>query len=129
MPFRLPVVLLGLVMLAGCESARPVHPPAGTVQHIVAFWLKEPGNAQQRQALIDATYDLGRLPGVVAVSAGTAVPSDRPVVDDTFDVALVMTFRDRAALDAYQVNPEHKAMTQRLFPLVQKVVVYDYQVH
>jgi hypothetical protein len=62
------------------------------------------------------------------VSAGTTLPSTRPAVDSSFDVAVVMTFRDESALRAYDAHPSHKkAVDEVLRPLVARLVIYDFR--
>ncbi len=113
--------------LAGCAPApERAHVP-GQVQHVVIAWLKEPGNAEHRRRLIEASRDLAAIPGVVRVAAGEPLPARRPVEDASYDVAVVLTFESRAALDAYQVDPQHKrAVAEVLQPLVRRIVVYDF---
>ncbi|HBE23040.1 MAG TPA: stress protein, partial [Verrucomicrobiales bacterium] len=53
--------------------------------------------------------------------------SDRPVVDDSFDVALLVRFTDVAALHAYEADPRHvKEVKEVLLPLTKKIQVYDF---
>jgi len=48
------------------------------------------------------------------------------VVDASFDVALVMHFKDKAALDSYEKSPVHvQAVKTILAPLTSKIVVHD----
>jgi len=97
------------------------------VHHVVICWLKTPGAAAERQRLIDVSRSFASIPGVVAVKAGKVLPSERKVVDSSFDVAVVISLQDREALHAYQSNPVHKkAMKEVLAPLAEKVVVYDF---
>lgn len=116
-----------VLALAACAPApERLHAPR-QIQHVVVAWLKEPGNAEHRRQLIEASRALASIPGVVRVSAGEPLPKRRPVEDDSYDVAVVFTFADRAALDAYQVHPEHlRAIEQVLRPLVRRIVVYDF---
>ena len=115
------VLLLCSLFAAGCASNR------GPVQHIVVLWLKEPGNAEAQQQLVHASKSLRRIPGVRKVRVGTMLPSKREIVDSTFDVALVMTFKDEATMKAYLSHPTHANMVQRtLMPLVKKIQVYDF---
>jgi hypothetical protein len=116
-----------LVSMSACTSARKdARPPSGTVAHVVVCWLKQPGDEAARQAMIDRSREFATLPGVVRVTAGRAIPSDRPTVDSSYDVAVLITFRDRAALQAYDVHPIHrKAVAEVLKPLAAKVVLYD----
>jgi len=110
----------GLVMAGERASA-------GNVYHVVVFWLKDPGNAEHREALINTTHSFSAIPGIIAVSAGTPLASDRAVVDDSFDVAITITLKDETALQTYQEHPIHvKAKEEKLKKLVKKFIVYDY---
>jgi hypothetical protein len=115
-------LLVLALLLAGCTAR-----PEGSVEHAVFVWLKRPGHAQDRAALVAATKDLQRSTGLIrTVRHGTAVPSDRPVVDDSFDLALLMRFDSRAALAAFETHPAHlRAKKELLQPLARKVVIYD----
>lgn len=110
---------------AGSETAQ-ADAGDSQVRHIVLCWLKEPGSETARRKLIEATEALGDLPGVVDVAVGVPLASDRPVVDDSFDVGIVFTFEDAEALAAYQDHPRHlKAVEEVLQPLVERILVYD----
>lgn len=120
------VALAGALLLAvGCAH-RPPLPEPRPVQHVVVCWLKHPGDAHDREALLATCAPLRAIPGLLAIHAGTAVPSERPVVDDTFDVALVMTFADTTAMQAYITHPAHQQILRDVVaPLANKVVIYD----
>jgi hypothetical protein len=95
--------------------------------HIVLMWQKLPGNPTHRKQLIDAGQQFAKIPGVKSVRTGRAVLSDRDIVDDSFDVAFVLSFEDKAALQNYLDHPDHlQAVTGTLQPLVDKIVVYDF---
>ena len=120
---RMRTALLCLVcfLAVSCQSPQP----AG-VSHVVICWLKTPGDEAARQQIIDATQTLRQIPGVVSVSAGRPIPSTRPVVDSSYDVGIVITFKDEAALHAYETNPIHvNARNEVLRPLAGKLVIYD----
>ena len=79
--------------------------------------------------VIAASYGFTAIPGVLSVSAGPSVPSPRAVVDSSYDVGVVITVRDRAALAAYLEHPTHKhAVQEVLGPLARQIVVYDFVV-
>lgn len=106
---------------------RPPEPAVPRVHHVVVCWLMQPGDAAARRRIIEASEAFAEIPGVLAVSAGEPIESDRPIVDDSFDVAITMTFASQAALDAYLVHPDHRrANAEILAPIVEKVVVYDF---
>lgn len=76
---------------------------------------------------MQAGAQLRSLPGVVSVELGPCLPNKRPVVDNTYDVAFIMTFRNEADLHAYEVNPDHVKLVQEVLkPLTRKIVVYDF---
>jgi hypothetical protein len=112
-------------MLCGCAVA----PRGGErLEHVVLCWLKEPGNAEHRRRIVAATETCRSIPGVLDISAGQVVPSDRKIVDDSFDVGLVITFRTREAMQAYLVHPVHqKAKHDVIVPIVSRIVVYDFK--
>lgn len=98
------------------------------VSHVVLVWLKEPGNQKMRHDFVKASERLNKLPGIISRHVGVVVPSDRGIVDDTFDVAITVTLENQQALDAYMNNPEHKKIVQQqLKPLVNRIVAYDFK--
>jgi len=97
------------------------------ITHVVMVWLKEPGNEQQRTAFIKASKQLDSLPGIINRHVGVVLPSDRGIVDDTFDVAVTVTMESKAALKAYLNNPKHKEiLDKKIKPLINRVVAYDF---
>ena len=125
---RLSVVLL-LVLAASCQSTQHAGRDSGPVKHVVLCWLKAPGDEAARQRVIEESKSfIGVVPGLIDVSAGTSLPSTRPVVDASFDVAVVMTFTDEASLLAYDAHPRHKkAVDEVLRPLVARLLIYDFR--
>ena len=98
------------------------------LNHIVLCWLKEPGNPQNISKIIRMTQSFEKIPGVLEARAGVVVPSDRKVVDDSFDIGILIVVRDQDALQEYLDHPIHqKAKEETLLPLVEKVLVYDFR--
>ncbi len=117
--------LLASLTLVSCAT---IAPPAasGTVDHVVLVWLKRPGNAADRHALLAAANDLRAIPGIQFLDAGTPLASDRPIVDDSFDIGLIMRFDSVKSLRAYESDPRHlQKVTGVLKPLSKKLLVYD----
>lgn len=116
-----------LLILSSCTSMPTTQPDSAPVHHVVLCWLKEAGNSSHRQRLIDTSHSLRDIPGILTIHTGTAIPGDRAIVDDSFDVGIVFTFTDVDAMHAYLVHPKHQAAVQNtLKPLVKKIVVYDF---
>jgi hypothetical protein len=96
------------------------------IAHIVIIWLNEPGNAEHRTRVLEASRVLAAIPGVTGLQGGRVVASERAIVDDSFDVGLVIELENRAALDAYLAHPLHRQLVnETLKPLVKRIQVYD----
>lgn len=120
------IVLITLVALAGCSTLHETH--GAKVYHVVLCWLKDAGNATHRSRIMEAAESFREIPGVLDVRAGEALASDRSIVDDSFDVAIVLSFADTQSLNEYLAHPVHeKTKEEVLLPIVQKIVVYDFQ--
>ncbi len=97
------------------------------ITHVVMVWLKEPGNVKMRQQFLKASDQLNDLPGIIYRHSGVVIPSERSIVDDTFDVAVTVTLKNKKALQAYLDHPKHKKILhEQIKPLVNRAVVYDF---
>ena len=65
---------------------------------------------------------------MLSFHVGKMVKSHRPVVDQSYQVALNLQFADKKTQDAYQDHPLHVEFVEKVFkPNCQKVVVYDFE--
>ena len=96
--------------------------------HVVIFWTdpEKPGAADE---LIEgAKKYLAPIPGILHFHVGKMAASHRPVVDQTYQVALNVVFTDKKAQDDYQEHPLHTEFVEKVFkPVMKKVVVYDFE--
>lgn len=119
-----------LIMLFASRSviADDVKSVDTGVKHVVLCWLKEPGNHTHKNKLIETSRELTIIPGILDLKVGEAVPSDRPIVDDSFDVGIVMSFADVASMQSYLSHEEHVRRVKAVFaPSCRKIQVYDIQ--
>ena len=115
------------LLISGNSFAEKTH---GAVTHVVLVWLKEPGNKVMRDQFINSSKLLNDLPGIIHRHVGEVLPSDRKIVDDTFDVAVTATLKNKQALQAYLEHPKHKQIIEKkLKPLINRVIVYDFISH
>ena len=122
--FICPAPYLLITALLASQGCRQEESP---IVHIVVIWLTEPGNAAHRRVIMEETRKLAAIPGVSSLSVGTAIESDRPIVNDSFDVAITMTFPSVAAMNRYLKHPDHVSLVKtKLMPLVDKIRVYDF---
>lgn len=108
-------------------AAPEVTSSRGQIEHAVFVWLKRPGSALDRAALVRATRELQQSTGLLAsFRHGTALPSKRLAVDDSYDIALFMRFPNRHSLAVFETHPAHlRARKEILQPLARKVLIYD----
>lgn len=86
------------------------------VTHIVIFtWL--PGTTVQQVDAVRRALD--HLAASLTGSAVIMHGQDLRYRDTGGDYALVATFPDRAAWDAYQANPQHKAVVRDVITPIQ----------
>ena len=96
------------------------------VYHIVLIWLKTYRNEMRINKIINASKELKNIPGVLEVTTGKVLRSSRVIVDDTFDVSVIIKFASKDYLNDYLVHPIHvKIANEVLKPLANKITVYD----
>jgi hypothetical protein len=117
--------LLVLLAFSGCVGLGSRHD--GALQHVL-IWLKDAGNVEHRDKIIEVSRSFRDIPGVLQVQSGKAVASDRGIVDDSFDVGILVVVPDERRLAEYLAHPIHqRARNDVLMPLVEKVLVYDFK--
>ncbi len=99
------------------------------IKHIVMWRLKDAAHGNDRRTnafLIKEKLEAlrGRIPGMIAIEAGV----DFSASESSGDVVLYSEFVDRAALDAYQENPEHLLLKPFIGEAALDRRVVDYEV-
>ena len=96
--------------------------------HIVIF-LTDPHNFVAPDELLAAANQLLKnIPGIVEFRAGKMVKSNRPVVEQSYQVALNIVFADKHAEHEYQSHPQHLEFVEKVFkPTCKKVAIYDFE--
>ncbi len=119
------VALVGaLVICGGCSTLVAPPPP---FRHVVLVWLKHPDRPDDRAQLVRTARSLRMVRGVVRVETSNNVADLPAGADRSFDLAIVITFRDRAALDRFGKDARHRAAVGRyLRPLVRRQEIYNF---
>ena len=115
----------GLGFVSGFPSERlRIFSVKDMLTHIVIFRTR---NADKVGLLREGVETLRAIDGVKFFHCGAPVPSQRPVVDDFFDVALVVAFEnDEDGLARYASHPVHVNFVENyLKPAGGKLLVYD----
>ena len=96
--------------------------------HLVVFWT-DPAQPDAADELVAAANKLlQNIPGVLQFHAGNMVPSHRPVVDQSYQVALNLVFASKHAEHEYQSHPQHIEFVEKhVRRLIQKVLIYDFE--
>jgi hypothetical protein len=96
--------------------------------HVVIFWA-DPNKPNATADLIaGAEKYLKPIPGVLSFHVGKMTPSHRPVVDQTYQVALNLVFPNKQSQDDYQLHPLHVEFVEKVFKLnCAKCTVYDFE--
>jgi hypothetical protein len=93
------------------------------LMHIVSFKYKPEADAAARTQHRERLDALKTLDGVLDLKVGEdLVRSAR-----SFDTGLIIRFRDRAALDAYQKDPKHVPVAQLGASMCEQIVAVDFE--
>lgn len=90
------------------------------IRHIVMWQLHDPADAPKFKELLDSCKSV--VPGILEWEVGIRSPR----LEASMDVVLVSAFADKAALDAYQNHPHHKAVGAQLGGMRSHRMVLDY---
>lgn len=115
-------------MISRLRQSRGQRQSQDMFSHVVIFWT-DPAQPNAADELIaGANQYLKPIPGVLQFHVGKMVGSPRPVVDQTYQVALNLVFPSKQAQDDYQVHPMHVDFIEKVFKRVcKKVLVYDFE--
>ena len=126
------IVEAGKFSLARVEAVRRIHrnnkPGLAMFSHVVIFWTDPAQPNAVAELMAGAEKYLKPIPGVLQFHVGRMAGSHRPVVDQTYQVALNLVFPNKQAQDDYQVHPQHVEFVEKVFKRVcQRVVIYDFE--
>ncbi len=123
------ITFIQLALLSGLLFFSPVNAKENNddkvLTHVIVVWLNEAGNKEAQDKFVEASKALNGLPGVIHRHVAVVEKSDRSVVDDTFDVLITVTFKNKAALKAYLDSPKHKEAVAVFKTMANRVVIYD----
>jgi len=97
----------------------------GKFVHVVNFWLKQEINDSDRAAFLKGVTSLGTIKSLASFHIGRPAPTNRPVIDSSYDYCLVCTFNSEAQHDAYQIDPVHDDFRNNCARYWDKVLIYD----
>ena len=124
---RIAMFLTCIALPFASTGAQAAATRSGQITHVMLFWLKRPGNVDDQNFLRRALRTLRRARGVNDVRVGRPMLVDRPSEEQSFDLGVVMTFRDRQALEKFERDQRREqAIDAMLRPLVRQYTVYNF---
>ncbi len=97
------------------------------LQHVVLVWFQEPLSQEDIDTFIAAGLELKQIPQVQDVSVGTAMSSTRAIVDDSFDIGMVIILNSKQDMDAYLADKRHVHFVSSFIKgKTKKIVIYDF---
>jgi hypothetical protein len=97
------------------------------VNHIALFKFKDGVTEEQIDQAFEQLLDLSEeIPGIENfVSGANSSPEG---LNQGYTHGFVMVFTDAAARDGYLAHPEHEKVKEAVLPMVESVVVFDFEV-
>ncbi|NPE48719.1 Dabb family protein [Sphingobacterium sp. arapr2] len=106
------------------QSADDLH--SNTIVHIVNFWLKKDISEQDKKDFVGFFEELRKIDTVKTLNYGVPAPTNaRPVVDNSFDYTLIVTFKDLKDITVYETHPIHLKAIEKYQHFWTKVMVKD----
>lgn len=93
--------------------------------HVVNFWLKKDITQKDRADFTKGLTSLEKITSLASFHVGQPAPTERPVIDRSYDYCLVCTFDTAADHDAYQTDPIHDDFRDNCAKYWDKVLIYD----
>ena len=123
-------VLLLLILIFSCQSNAPQHKYSEASLekpfiHTVYFWFKDDMTIEQKETFYSNVEKLKEIEVVEALYTGTPANTTRPIVERSYDFAVIVHFEDLAAHDVYQQHPIHLALLESGSPFWEKVMITD----
>ena len=122
-----PMVLMTVPALAqGNETQSDQKIPSNTIVHVVNFWLKKDISEKDKKDFVGFFEELRKIETIQSLNYGIpAQTNDRPVVDNSFDYTLIVTFKDLKDIGVYETHPIHLKAIEKYQHFWTKVMVKD----
>ncbi len=98
---------------------------AGEFRHVVFFKFKSSATPEQVKEIEKAFAELPKkIPAIIGYEWGKSESVEK--LNDGFTHCFFVSFKDKAALEAYLPHEAHKAFGAKLNGLLEKAFVFDY---
>jgi quinol monooxygenase YgiN len=94
-------------------------------RHVVLFKFKPEATAEQVKEIEKAFAELpSKIDSIIGYEWGPSESVEK--LNDGFTHCFLVTFKDKAGLEAYLPHEAHKAFGAKLRPILEKALVFDY---
>ena len=115
-----PLLMMGSIFNTAFADSNSIH-------HIVMLWFPPTTSVVYLEEVIQKTRQLADIEGVHNLKVGTAINSERTIVDDSFDIGISMQFNSLNDMKRYLKHPRHQAFVKRYIKgKASRLVVYDF---
>jgi hypothetical protein len=120
----LSIVITGL----GCAHVDNRSGSQAAIHQVGLVWLNNPGDAADRQKVIDAVHEFAHsIPDVKSAAVGPSDGIEGPYSDTSYDLCFILTFTDEASRQRYGDHPVHQKAAREIFlPLSRKLLFYRF---
>ena len=119
------ILLTTLTLPALAQQSDSAEQSEGAFVHTVYFWMNNPDNEAERQKLHEGLKMIKEIEHIQQGYIGVPAPTEREVIDSSYDFAITFIFEDMEAEQAYQTHPTHLKFVEDYSHLWDRVVVYD----
>lgn len=106
------------------QSDNDLYP--NTIIHVVNFWLKEDISEKDKKDFVGFFEELRKIETIKTLNYGVpAQTNKRPVVDNSFNYTLIVTFKDLKDIGIYETHPIHLKAIEKYQHFWTKVMVKD----
>ncbi|MGJ1237892.1 MULTISPECIES: Dabb family protein [Sphingobacterium] len=106
------------------QSDEDIQPT--TIVHVVNFWLKKELSEKEKKNFVGFFEELRKIDVIKTLNYGVpAQTNPRPVVDNSFDYTLIVTFKNLKDITIYETHPIHLKAIEKYQHLWTKVMVKD----
>ncbi|KUO97149.1 Dabb family protein [Ferroacidibacillus organovorans] len=94
------------------------------IEHVVLLaWKEDTPRTEQERLLRELLALKEKIPGILSVSGGANFSAR----SQGYHHGFIVTFKDRASLDAYGPHAEHQRVVAQLQPVLQSILVLDFE--
>ena len=94
--------------------------------HTVYFWMNDDISEGDRKAFHQGVAELTKCKTILDAFIGPPAGTPRDVVDNSYEYALLVFFKNKEDHDTYQNDPDHHQFIDSYKHLWKRVQVYDH---